>query len=692
MLVSRRLDDQRYDEIVAQAEGRLPWLCPVWTDHNAHDPGITILELMAWYKEMQQYQMDQLTPAIQQKLLALAGLRLLPARPALCALEAPPDGKARPAMSRLETAEGALFELAEPIPAVRPALVQTLVQRRDERFSVAGLVAGETAFQPFAFGGEGDSRLLLGFDRPPEGALRLWFDVAQPDGVQRNPPDSQAQPPRTLCWEAGENGEGGALRPLADETWALSWSGYVLLPAPAHWQPGTDGLWWLRVSQTEAGCEEQVRLAGVSAGRYQAMQQQTRAACFTFRIESAPGQTVRMDSAQASAAALAVFLRDESGWRQTDAYEAGRTPAGLEVTADGDGAADDGGDNLMVVCLDPAHQKELLFDAKGRPGEQLFLPVEGAADGAQVLADRLALICMTLQRDGSVRPAVWRRVEDLSVCGPRDRVFTYDAARSLVTFGDGLHGAVVCPGEGAVLVSQMVLSQCGGGNIPADTALAFQDDGQAVEHGAAWGGRWAESLPQGRARLLAELNETSKCLSAADYERCARQTPGLRMAGAKALPGYDPETPHQRRSALVTVAVLPAGEGKRPMADRRFLDAVDRQLERCRPICVQTKAAPARYVPCSAAVRLTAAPGAAPEMIRRAVEDFFAPRQERIGAPGRRGDLEAALQQLPGVYQVEQLELRGLDQSSYRNAVGDLQIPPDGILALERIELELRRP
>ena len=49
-------------------------------------------------------------------------------------------------------------------------------------------------------------------------------------------------------------------------------------------------------------------------------------------------------------------------------------------------------------------------------------------------------------------------------------------------------------------------------------------------------------------------------------------------------------------------------------------------------------------------------------------------------------------QAAPGVYQVEQLELRGLDQSSYRNAVGDLQIPPDGILALERIELELRRP
>ena len=61
MLTVRNLDDQTYEEIVKAAEGRLPWLCPTWTDHNAHDPGITILELMAWYKEMQQYHMKHMT-------------------------------------------------------------------------------------------------------------------------------------------------------------------------------------------------------------------------------------------------------------------------------------------------------------------------------------------------------------------------------------------------------------------------------------------------------------------------------------------------------------------------------------------------------------------------------------------------------------------------------------------------------
>ena len=73
MLHARNLDDQTYEEIVKAAKGRLPWLCPAWTDHNAHDPGITILELMAWYKEIQQYHMNQFTDELRWKLLKLAG-------------------------------------------------------------------------------------------------------------------------------------------------------------------------------------------------------------------------------------------------------------------------------------------------------------------------------------------------------------------------------------------------------------------------------------------------------------------------------------------------------------------------------------------------------------------------------------------------------------------------------------------
>ena len=94
MLKARNLDDQTYEEIVQAAEGRLPWLCPVWTDHNAHDPGITILELMAWYKELQQYHMNQFTDELRCKLLKLAGITRRPAAPARCAVELGPEAPA----------------------------------------------------------------------------------------------------------------------------------------------------------------------------------------------------------------------------------------------------------------------------------------------------------------------------------------------------------------------------------------------------------------------------------------------------------------------------------------------------------------------------------------------------------------------------------------------------------------------
>ena len=47
MLNKRNLDDQTYQSILETAMSRLPWICPAWTDHNAHDPGVTVLELLA---------------------------------------------------------------------------------------------------------------------------------------------------------------------------------------------------------------------------------------------------------------------------------------------------------------------------------------------------------------------------------------------------------------------------------------------------------------------------------------------------------------------------------------------------------------------------------------------------------------------------------------------------------------------
>ena len=686
MLISRDLDDQRFEDIVREAEGRLPWLCPSWTDHNPHDPGITILELMAWFKETLQYEINRVGPDTERKLLELAGTFLRPEQAARCPLDIPPDAPPRPVLSSLETPEGVMFELAEEIPRDRPVLKRVLIRRPEgkEPADITEMLASGGVFQPFEFGGETGSALLLDFSALPEKTLRLWFEVQEPVGVRRNPPDEDTQLPRTLVWELEGVGE---VTPILDETLALSHSGYVILPLSGSRRPGAGGQYRLILRQTEPGCEEKVRLSNIAAGRYLAVQTESRARAYRSTVKRGKNCRVELRSAQARRGETAVFLREKEGWRQITEYRLRREPDGLQISLDASGAAADGEENLLVACLDPIYLRDLLFDAAGRPGESFRLNLGGKG----VLTEHLTLICQTLCEDGEVRPALWRCVDDLALYGPRDRVFVFDRRRETVTVGDGAHGAMIAPGKGAVLVAEERLSLCGGGNIPANAGLRFSEDGLEAANAAAYGGCEKESLAEGRGRLLHRLEDTNKCVSARDYERQALHTPGLRVAGARALAGYNVRQKHQRTPAWVSVAVLPAGDDEMPAPDERFLAAVSRQLERSRPVCVRTEAIPVRYAGISVSLSLRCEQSFQREAAENAVRGFFAPCGARIGMGVSRDELAAVLQKLPGVLQIDRMEFRGMDQNSYQTAAGDLTVMPDTILHLKNAEVTLAK-
>ncbi|MFO1207181.1 MAG: hypothetical protein U1E63_15905 [Burkholderiales bacterium] len=53
---------------------RPPGLAPDWTDHNAHDPGITLVELLAWVTEAQLYSLGRMRRDERAAYAALFGL------------------------------------------------------------------------------------------------------------------------------------------------------------------------------------------------------------------------------------------------------------------------------------------------------------------------------------------------------------------------------------------------------------------------------------------------------------------------------------------------------------------------------------------------------------------------------------------------------------------------------------------
>lgn len=93
-----RLDDRTWQDLRDEAVSLIPRYAPTWTDHNVTDPGITLLELLAYYTEQELFRLDQISDAHRQAILLLLGRERLPhgPRPACTLLAYEPNSGAAP--------------------------------------------------------------------------------------------------------------------------------------------------------------------------------------------------------------------------------------------------------------------------------------------------------------------------------------------------------------------------------------------------------------------------------------------------------------------------------------------------------------------------------------------------------------------------------------------------------------------
>lgn len=694
MLQSRNLDDQRFEDIVEHAVGRIPQLCSQWTNHNPSDPGITLLELLAWYKEMQQYHMNRCTDDIRRKLLYLAGGDIRPASAARCGIRLlRADTPARyPALSRLETPEGVTFELLEDVVPNDATVAGFWVESAGGYTDVTAMLDRRDAgVQPFAFGGTVKTDFLIALSTLPQGTLRLWFEVRQPQLATRNPFLDEGQMPRIIQWRW----EGfGAAKVLSDETHALSQSGYITFMVPEGLEKAVLGAdsgayWYLRATLGDPGCEETVCLSAVEAGRYRAAQQATWSQSRELTVEPSADCRALFDDALAAVASFTVFLRTEDGWQQAEAQEISGDTGRRGIRLNSSAAAQDGAPNLLVVCADPIHYMDLFHDSTGLPDQTITLDL----GGRQALTEGFRLICDTLQADGSVRPEVWRCVEDLYASGPGNRVFVYDPALETIRFGNGRNGAIVPRGENAIFLADLTLSDCSAGNIPEGERLRFIEDDTPVWNTAAAGGADRETIDGAAGRFLRRLEHPHKCVSAADYETEARRTPGLRVASARAIPGYDPLEPTGcSRYPVVTVVVIPANQERRPLPDERFLAAVRDHLDRHRPIGTVVRVIAPQYIGVTVSAQLRAAGPVDGAALRQAVADYLTVgRGERsIGDMVVLHEVSAAIQQSPEVLAVERIQLHFDSAGCTQTPTGDALLPKNAVAYLKDCLLTIR--
>jgi hypothetical protein len=231
------LDDLTWQELVEDGRERIPSTAPQWTDHNAHDPGITLLELLASVAEQVSYRIDRIPPAHRAAFLALLGVQPRPALASAVVLQATtPAGAVRVRTGWQLVAEArnvqAGFVVAAPGWATPTVVTQLELGDAGSRW-----LAPPVAKDPVEpFGPDGEGRLGLGLAPPAAGGpLVLWFEVEGGDDLTPWPEGQEpAYRPVSLGWESSD-GSGWQTLPEAavrDRTGGFRRSGPVSLDLP----------------------------------------------------------------------------------------------------------------------------------------------------------------------------------------------------------------------------------------------------------------------------------------------------------------------------------------------------------------------------------------------------------------------------------------------------------------------------
>ncbi|ASN81700.1 putative baseplate assembly protein [Deinococcus ficus] len=684
------LDDRRFDDILEEARRLIPQFCPEWTDHNASDPGMAIIEVFAWMTDLLLYRVNQIPDKLLVTFLDMIGVQLSPPRaasaPVTFYLSAPQDVPlalsqgTEVATIRTEINEAIVFTteregvihppvvsglftantLAQPQAGtgedVRPeGLVSQVQQHELARLGLPGHKFPVFQPEPQA----GDAFFIQFAGDLSDHVLALTFEVELAGGAGVNP----QFPP--YVWEAWQGGV-GRWAPCDieyDGTHAFNMSGELILRVPTM-REGTffeQGGYWLRC---------------------------------------------RLTSEQ-----------------MYNGYKVSPDVESLKVDARG-------------ITLPARHATvvhgEVLGQSDGLPGQRFTLlnsPVLNLDPDADVIECVLP--------EGVVQE--YRPVSDFSESTPNDRHFMLDNLAAAVSFGPAVlqtdgsmyrFGAI--PPQDAVL--RMRRYQFGGGtvgNVPARSLVVLKSSipyvARVTNHVAAAGGRNAQTLDDAILRVPQVLRTRTRAVTADDYEYLAAHVDGVARAKCitpnMATPGQT--YPGQIRSlsvppGQVTLALLPQVstddlialddvviDPLSPLSGRiaperltlsaELRAAVQDELDPRRPVGTTLDLRAPQYVWVSVTATIRAYSGAArpvrEDVRRRALRALYAYLNPFTGGPDGTGwpfgralsvsELYGLLRGVPGVEVAEdvQIVLTEPGQPDQReHIVGSLPLPPQAII------------
>jgi predicted phage baseplate assembly protein len=255
---------------------------------------------------------------------------------------------------------------------------------------------------------------------------------------------------------------------------------------------------------------------------------------------------------------------------------------------------------------------EILGSSDGTPNQSFTLLNTPALAGTLVL-----------QVDEGEGMKTWQEVDDLASSTREDEHYMLNRLTGEIRFGDGTHGRIPLPEPGGNNIMALEYRYGGGekGNVGSNKITSLETSVPGVEavtnFRPAFGGKDEETAAAAKKRGPMELKTRQRAVTAEDFEFLARETPGVRVRRAKALPLFHPDFPNCKIPGAVTVIIVPESKDPKPLPSEGMLETVCKHLNQHRLLTNEVYVIPPKYVKIKVEAEVIAKPEADSNSVKR---------------------------------------------------------------------------
>lgn len=173
-----RLDDRVWQDLRDEGVALIPRYAPTWTDHNVTDPGVTLIELLAYQTELELFRLDQITDTHRKAFLRLLGNDHLPSGPRQARTLLAFDPNSAELLSELESGRRRGQQFVSSVIRTGEYFVPRQAPTRpNDRHRVARISGVQTIINrpPIRQAGEPDEPLLHGDQSVPNAIPEFGF-------------------------------------------------------------------------------------------------------------------------------------------------------------------------------------------------------------------------------------------------------------------------------------------------------------------------------------------------------------------------------------------------------------------------------------------------------------------------------------------------------------------------------------